>query len=520
MPAAKHGSRMTCPRCGLPDVTAPACPRCGVVFAKLHAPPSRPPASRPPVPPPEPDDDEPSGSGRRLLLDFALVAAAVALAVWLYRNPPRLSGRSSLPRVDPLSSASPAPLSTPGFELPPLDLALPATPAPSSTPFKAETGGVSPADADRANALLDRLRSRSPLGPAELKDAEDLYARYPGQASLKTFLEEIFLGAAIQEQAQRRHGRAALYLRRALELLPDRLRLRSALVSVLLEANDWPGAEAAARDLLALSPRDFDALKSLGFALFRQDRNREAAEALRAALAVREESATRNLLETVLRGLTAEKGMTEQKLAHFHVRYDGETHEDVGREILRLLERHYAALVRAFDHEPGATIPVILFSQQSYHDATGAPAWSGGQYTDFDGRIRLPIGGLTSALSPDMDGVLVHELTHAFITDRSHGVAPRELHEGLAQYMEGRRTGPALTAEEVRAMAEGRPQPVGGFYLASLSLAEYLLALRGQGGVNDLLKAMGETGDASEAFRRVYGKDYAALRADWAERFR
>lgn len=512
---------MTCPRCGLPDVEEPACPRCGVIFAKLHAPRSQAPASPSPPDAPtlQPEDDGPSRARWRLPLELAVVGAAVVLAVWFYKNPPSLSRRSSLPPVDPLSAAPSAPLSTPGPALPPLDLALPATPSPPA-PLKAEASGLSSADADRANALLDRLRSRSSLGPAELKDAEDLFARYPGQASLKTFLEEIFLGAAAQEQAQRRHGRAALYLRRAIELLPDRLRLRSALMNVVLDANDWPGAETAARDLLALSPRDFDALKSLGFALFRQDRNREAAEALQAALVVREESATRNLLETVLRGLAAEKGMTEQKLAHFHVRYDGEEHEDVGREILRLLERHYATLVRGFDHEPGVTIPVILFSQQSYHDATGAPAWSGGQYTDFDGRIRLPIGGLTSALSPDMDAVLVHELTHAFIADRSHGAAPRELHEGLAQHMEGRRTSPALGVDQVRAMAQGRPQPVSGFYMASLSLAEYLLALRGQGGVNDVLKAMGETGDANEAFRRVYGKDYRAVRADWAEHFR
>src|SRR6185503_2734557 len=126
----------------------------------------------------------------------------------------------------------------------------------------------------------------------------------------------------------------------------------------------------------------------------------------------------------------------------------GQEHEGVGREILRALERHYATLASTLDHQPAASIPVILFSGQAYYDAAGAPAWSGGAYDTLDGRIRIPIGGLTPSLTPDMDGTLIHELTHAFVADRSRGVAPREIQEGLAQYMEGKRLGSALTEEQ------------------------------------------------------------------------
>src|SRR6185369_16136765 len=108
-------------------------------------------------------------------------------------------------------------------------------------------------------------------------------------------------------------------------------------------------------------------------------------------------------------------------LSHFSVRYDGEAHESVGHEILRALERHYATLASSLDHQPAATISVILFTNQAYYDASGAPAWSGGAYDTLDGHIRVPIGGLTSSLTPDMDGTLLHELTHAFVADRTHG---------------------------------------------------------------------------------------------------
>jgi hypothetical protein len=213
--------------------------------------------------------------------------------------------------------------------------------------------------------------------------------------------------------------------------------------------------------------------------------------------------------------------MTERQLAHFHVRYDGGEHESVGREILRALERHYATLTATLDHQPAAPIAVILFSRQSYYDASGAPAWSGGVYDGTDGRIRVPIGGLTASLTPDMDGTLIHELTHAFVADRTRGVAPRIVHEGLAQYMEGKRVDSMLTAEQRTALADGRLSgSVAGFYLAALSFVEHLMALRGQGGMNDLLKAMGETGDVDAAFRQVHGGTLAAVQRSWQERLR
>src|SRR5262249_5774317 len=153
---------------------------------------------------------------------------------------------------------------------------------------------------------------------------------------------------------------------------------------------------------------------------------------------------------------------------------------------------HYATLARSFDHEPSQPIAVILLSKQSYYDATGAPAWSGGQYDSFDGRVRIPIGGLSASVMPDLDPTLIHALTPPFVADLSGGVAPRELHEGLAQYMEGRRLD-QLDADRKRALADGRLTGVAGFYFFSLWLVEDLVAQRGSGGINDLLAAMSST---------------------------
>jgi len=57
---------------------------------------------------------------------------------------------------------------------------------------------------------------------------------------------------------------------------------------------------------------------------------------------------------------------------------------------------------------------------------------------------------LTASLNPELDQTLIHELVHAFLADRSRGVAPRDLHEGLAQYMEGKRLDRDLSEEQLR----------------------------------------------------------------------
>jgi hypothetical protein len=381
-------------------------------------------------------------------------------------------------------------------------------------------GGLSSADYRTAKQLIDHVQSRGPIDAAAIPVAESLVSRYPEEAPLKGLLEAVLIKVAHQERAHRRYQEALASLRRAIAARPESPDPRAVLVDVLVEMGDWPGAEAASRELLAVKPRDPDGLRKLGYALMRQDRNREAVEALRAALEVREDGQARSLLDLLQKGMADERGMTEQRLARFNVRYDGDAHEDVGREILRQLEHHFATLCVTLDYQPTATIPVILFSQEGYYDAAGAPAWSGGAYNHLDGRIRIPIGGLTSSLTPDMDHTLIHELTHAFIADRSRGAAPRDVHEGLAQYMEGKRVGSLLTPAQVTALADGRIQGVGGFYLGALSFVEYLEAQRGQGGVNDLLRTMGETGDTNEAFRRIYGQDYEGTRRAWATRLR
>ncbi len=395
--------------------------------------------------------------------------------------------------------------------------------APPAPPPAVALGAASANDpaveADQAAAerLAQRLNARARLSFEDVRAAEGLFVRYPVAA--RDLLEAVLLAVAVVETEARRFD-ARPRLPSAPRASPPRARYpRRALLDVRLGAGDWAAAEQAGRALLALRPDDPAGARGTAHALLRQDRSREAVELLTAFLGLHEDAETRAFLNRVQHDQASERGLEEARLAHFHVRYDGDAHEDVGREILRLLERHYATLALSFDYQPTQPVPVILLSSESYYDATGAPAWSGGQYDSFDGRIRVPIGGLSAALSPELDGTLVHELTHSFVADLSRGLAPRELHEGLAQYMEGRRMS-QLDPERLRALADGRLSGVSGFYFGALWLVEDLLGQRGQGGINELLRAMSSSGSKDEAFRSVYGRDFAGLQRQANERLR
>ena len=429
-------------------------------------------------------------------------------------EPPRLPARASTRGAQPLPEA--APLLPEPVVL--RDLAPAVAPPTFAAGPAAQSDPAAAADQATALRLISRLQAGVALTPEDLRDAEDLYARRPAEA--RDLLEGVLLSAASRAKDARRFDAAATLTERALTIAPQSPRPRRMQLGLRLLTGDWPGAEQAGRALLALSPADAEAARGCAYALLRQDRIREAVDLLAGFLSAHEDGETRTFLAKIQHDQAVEKSLEEAKLAHFHVRYDGEAHEDVGREILRVLDRHYATLARSFDHEPGQPIPVILLSKQGYYDATGAPAWSGGQYDSFDGRVRIPIGGLTAALTPDLDQTLIHELTHSFVADLSGGVAPRELHEGLAQYMEGRRIA-QLEPERLRALADGQLRgSVSGFYLGSLGLVEDLVGQRGAGGLNDLLRAMSTSGNADQAFRSVYGSDFATLQRQAAERLR
>jgi hypothetical protein len=493
---------MDCPRCGLLDVTGAECPQCGVIFTKLRQAP-RVAALQRPAPR--------AHGGRKVLAPIILIFVALTVVVIVFR-PRRPAAPNPAASAAPVGGAAAKSASAPPVPVSSTD------DFPFPTPPNL-TQELSKDDKQSAQQLLDKLRRGMAVTEVDLRLADELHQRYPEDKALTAALEGVLLALAQNHKKAGRPLQAVPLLQRVVALNPQSVAARSMLLSIQLEQNDWLGAESTARQIITLDPRQVEAWRGLGYALLRQDRNQEAIEALKQALQIAPDPQSEALLARLLKSSQDEQGLTEKKVSHFNVRYDGEEHDAVGREILNALERHYATLVSVFRHEPATSIAVILLSRQRYYDASGAPAWSGGAYDTLDGKIRVPIADLTTNLTGDVDSTLLHELVHAFIAELSQGTAPRQVHEGVAQYLEGKRVDSMLTPQQVKALAAGRVGGVAGFYLTSLSFVEYLIALHGQGGINDLLTKMGEHRDVDRAFSEVYGQDFTKTYEAWSQWF-
>lgn len=447
-----------CPRCGHGCEGEVECPRCGVLLAKARA------RAESLVLPLEMHEEpvEPRDWRRTALAGLGLVAAVWASSRFLVPTPdppPRAAVRVAPPTT--LEAEPPQPVDAPNeMEQ--------ATAEPSPDPGNAllASNDVPPPDAGPVPRLETR---RTPPSPAATPD-------------------------------------------------PNLVNLRARL-----RDGDWAGAEDAAIAVLKTTPRLPEAMCGLGQALFCQDRSREAIEAIKEcaeySVAIGDRQNAANLLRTVEGSLAPEKGLEELKSEHFKVRFDGEAHESIGRDVLSSLERQYSTVANALDHRPRGMIPVVLFKGARYVGATGSSG-SLGAYSSHDGRIRINMAGLDSGISTELEKTLIHEMTHAFAGDLGGATVPREVHEGLAQYMEGERVGNRLPASLVDALTRGGGMSVYDFYQGALSYVEHLIGLRGMSGVHELLRVMGEKHNADRAFDEVYGKSSSELRKAWLGQLR
>ncbi|MGH9680055.1 MAG: peptidase MA family metallohydrolase, partial [Candidatus Acidiferrales bacterium] len=197
---------------------------------------------------------------------------------------------------------------------------------------------------------------------------------------------------------------------------------------------------SAALDLLERAqhaqPDSAEVSKLMGWAYYGLNHTDEAISEWKQALALKPDPEVQHALEKAERDAQVEDGYREGETAHFQLRYNGDATPDLAREVLKTLEAEYEEISTALNYVPPEQIGVILYTNQAFMDITRAPSWSGALN---DGRIRVPVEGLTS-MTDELARVLKHELTHSFITQKTQGHCPVWLQEGLAQYMEGKRS--------------------------------------------------------------------------------
>src|SRR6185369_8135141 len=230
-------------------------------------------------------------------------------------------------------------------------------------------------------------------------------------------------------------------------------------------------------------------------------------------------------VERLRRDAEAERGYQSVASSHFVLKFEGRENVGAGRIVLAALEDAYRRVGARFAYYPVEPQQVILYSDQDFREITNSPHWSGAVY---DGRIKLPVGGLARG-SERIARTLRHEYAHAAIVTLSRGRAPGWLNEGLAQVAEesedrGRagRVRMALDAGELAPLSTlesgftqlGRDD-ASLAYAEAYFAAEYLLRTKGSYNVRRLLETMATAASIDDAFRQALSLDYA----DFERRF-
>lgn len=277
-------------------------------------------------------------------------------------------------------------------------------------------------------------------------------------------------------------------------------------------------AESLFLKALAENPDDPSALALLGDAAYRTGRLDDAIDSWERSLAGKENPALAERLEKAHREKVVEQDYFRSDAPHFTLKYDGDrASEELTGEILDHLESAYGDLTSRFIADPPSVIIVTLYSREAFHDITESPRWVGGL---FDGQIRIPIGGLTR-LSRKARNVFTHELAHCIIYYKTNGNAPKWIHEGIAQWAEGKS---ATRHSRTLARQHGGMDAAaiaGEFsYPLSLSLMEHFLETWSFSHLLDLLETLGRGSDLGAAFLQATGGTYEAFLDSWLREIR
>lgn len=396
-------------------------------------------------------------------------------------------------------------------------------PTPSPSPPQEDRAPVPPSQADDASdlaALTRKVDSQEPLTQSDVDQAEALFARRPRHRATRRLLKELLWEAARQAKANGRTGTGRRYLERATHQLPDDRSVWLTLIKEYEGTRDWREAEGAAERGLKERPDDSKLHVALARAISRQGRDGEAADLLRRRLRRRpDDAAARRELARLERVLGSVADLEQRSTRHFTVHFEGAADDALGRDLVKVLEEKYAMLARTLDCEPKRKVPVMLLPRQTYRSVSSGPHWAAGYFSRSDARIRIGTRDLSPGFVPlDLERLLTHELVHAFVFACAGGNVPRDINEGLAQYLSGKRLG--YTLDPARAESSDGQMNVRDFYDSALSYVEYLIGRYRQQALNDLLRYAGETGSAEQAFRRAFSRTHAETREEWLRSLR
>jgi tetratricopeptide (TPR) repeat protein len=269
----------------------------------------------------------------------------------------------------------------------------------------------------------------------------------------------------------------------------------------------------------ALTDADAEVRLLLAHLYDRRDDTTRAVAHLRSVLdADPAHEAARRLLDKVEREAHAEAGFRREVPSSFLVKWHAGGDVDTRRALLSGLTHARERVVGQLGEAPRERVTVILYDTAQFQEVARVHGWVTGL---FDGKIRLPAGGALPARR-ELERTLVHEYAHAAIHDLARGRAPRWLHEGLAQALEGAAPDPMLRVpgrptlnglEEL--LGDADPGRARAGYDIALWVVHDLLDRGGMPVMRQLMTRLGRGETIATAVPAVYGLSLAELEHQW-----
>jgi tetratricopeptide (TPR) repeat protein len=364
------------------------------------------------------------------------------------------------------------------------------------------------------SGLRERIMVRDTIDDIRLAEIELRH-------DLRTTENAYFLAGVI-EMERGNAAKASGYFEHAIAAKPDEVNLLQWHAGALASQGKYPDAAYELERATTLRPDSVELLRMLGAARYDADRVADAISAWKHAMEISPDLATERLLHKAQRELQVEERSSRKESRHFTLHYQGkETTPELQQQILASLETAYQDLSSQLGYEPGENIIVILYTQKEFIDITEAPSWAGALN---DGKLRIPIGGIT-AMDPELERNLKHELTHSFVNSLGRGRCPVWLNEGLAQIMEPRsasmyagQLSPLFLQRKAIpfSILEHSFTRFSNFqaevaYAESLSAVEYLGSRYGMAEIVRMLQNIASGSETEQALQRSTGLDYSVL---------
>jgi tetratricopeptide (TPR) repeat protein len=375
-------------------------------------------------------------------------------------------------------------------------------------------------------AQAQELLSRGEYQKA-LEGLERGVALHPYDLALRRNLASAYAQAAQQELAQGRYAEAAHHFGQARDLSPGTAEL-GLLRGVALY---WGKEYDAARAELTQAGEGATPLFFLGRVSYDTGDLPAALALWRRALELEPGDKTiLGFIEKAERELPVESKMDKGYSSMFDLSFDAELPPGLSAEVLDALESAYNSVGADLGLFPTTRIPVLLYAKRDFTSVTAGPDWSGGLY---DGKIRLPVGGVSS-ITAQMRAILFHEYTHVVIAELTGGNVPTWLNEGLAE-IEGRREYSYPAPHFVKALQEGRllslsalsgsfakmsGMEAGLAYQQSHSLAQFMVTRYGWYAVQEILKNLGQRLSIEAAVAKAlvgWSLDLSGVIREWRE---